>query len=624
MKTNQRRQGRHAIALAILAASIITSSANAEASGLDPSFGTGGTVVTNGFFSSQPEVEAAYDLAIDSQDRIVAVSGAAESNGTVIYRYLDDGSLDPSFGAGGMATIAETDGSTDQFPSVALQADGRIVVASSNFECPNSSCVRIQVLRLLSDGSLDPQFGSGGVVRTGTSGFFPVRPKDIAIQSDGKIVVAADRADGIAEAVLVRYQTNGDPDPTFGIDGIVQRSIPYDEWFTAAVAIQPDGRLLVGGTARRFGSNGFGFNFAVARHLTNGALDSSFGTGGITEMSEDSDILGALALSSEGEIILGGGSSSNSAIARLTPAGVPDPTFGTGGIVVSDVPAVTALQYAGVRGIVTAGRTVGGDFVLARHTTSGALDTSFGDGGVLVTDFGQVDQPFALAVDSGGRVVVGGQTSPSGLGQSDVALARYLVDPVTDGGADSDEDGVPNDLDNCADLANPSQSDANADGEGDACDFDSDSDGDGLVDADEIAGGTDPENPDTDGDGLDDGEEVELGTDPNDADEDGDGILDGRDVEVVENAVIELDDDDFKSRGHRNSIHNALEDAEASIAAGDIAGAIRKLENLRRKVDGCGALLGLEIAGNDDWITDCAAQHEIRDLIDGLIARLRA
>ena len=107
-------------------------------------------------------------------------------------------------------------------------------------------------------------------------------------------------------------------------------------------------------------------------------------------------------------------------------------------------------------------------------------------------------------------------------------------------------------------------------------------------------------------------------------DTDGDGIPDDKDVEGIEEAVAAQLDSSFKSRGHRNSIRNALEEAEASIAAGDIAGAIGKLQNLRRKVDGCGALLGLEIADNDDWITDCAAQHEIRDLIDGLIARLRA
>ena len=107
-------------------------------------------------------------------------------------------------------------------------------------------------------------------------------------------------------------------------------------------------------------------------------------------------------------------------------------------------------------------------------------------------------------------------------------------------------------------------------------------------------------------------------------DTDGDGIPDDEDVEGIEEAVAAQPDSSFKSRGHRNSIRNALEDAEASIAAGDIAGAIRKLQNLRRKVDGCGALLGLEIADNNDWITDCGAQHEIRDLIDQLITNLSA
>jgi hypothetical protein len=175
----------------------------------------------------------------------------------------------------------------------------------------------------------------------------------------------------------------------------------------------------------------------------------------------------------------------------------------------------------------------------------------------------------------------------------------------------------------------PEAQSPDTDGDGTPDESDPDDDEDGISDEDEIAAGSDPLNPAStpevcdgvDNDGNDGVDENGICGAP---DTDGDGIPDDQDVEGIEEAVAAQPDSSFKSRGHRNSIRNALEDAEASIAAGDIAGAIRKLQNLRRKVDGCGALVGLEIADNDDWITDCAAQHEIRELIDQLIDNLSA
>ena len=172
--------------------------------------------------------------------------------------------------------------------------------------------------------------------------------------------------------------------------------------------------------------------------------------------------------------------------------------------------------------------------------------------------------------------------------------------------ADSDDDGLPDGVE-LAIGTDP---------------FDPDSDDDGLSDGDEVnVHGTDPLDADSDDDGLNDGLEVALGLDPLDADTDDDGIPDGQDTEFIENAINALGDDAFKDsstgEGLRNAMLHLLENAERTVARGQTDQAIHHLENLRTHLDGCGAT-----ADNNDWIVDCDAQTQIRDLLDLLIANL--
>jgi hypothetical protein len=152
--------------------------------------------------------------------------------------------------------------------------------------------------------------------------------------------------------------------------------------------------------------------------------------------------------------------------------------------------------------------------------------------------------------------------------------------------------------------------------------LDPDTDDDGLSDGDEVnVHGTDPLDPDTDDDGLSDGLEVALGLDPLDPDTDDDGIPDGEDTEFIENAINALGDGAFKDsstgKGLRNALVQRLENAERAVARGQVDQAIHQLENVRRHLDGCGAS-----PDGDDWIIDCTAQVEIRELLDLLIANL--
>ncbi len=153
-----------------------------------------------------------------------------------------------------------------------------------------------------------------------------------------------------------------------------------------------------------------------------------------------------------------------------------------------------------------------------------------------------------------------------------------------------------------------------------------DSDEDGLTDGAEDAnqncgrdpGETDPNDPDSDDDELSDGIEVNTGgTDPLDPDTDDDGIPDGEDTEWLQNAISNVPASAFKAGGNQTAMLSQLDNIEKQIAKGQIDQAIKELQKLRTRNDGCGA-----VADQDDWIIDCTIQTEIRGFIDLLIANL--
>ena len=180
---------------------------------------------------------------------------------------------------------------------------------------------------------------------------------------------------------------------------------------------------------------------------------------------------------------------------------------------------------------------------------------------------------------------------------------------------DSDDDGLLDGIE--VNGANPTDP------------LDPDSDDDGLLDGVEDAnhngqvdpGETDPNNPDTDGDGLSDGIEVGLGSDPTDPDSDDDGILDGQDPDVLAAFLENVPATAFKSTGHglQQAMLSHLKNIEKRIEKGKIEQAIKELEHLRKRVDGCGTE-----ADPNDWIVDCAVQLQVRTVLDLFIANLQA
>ena len=213
---------------------------------LDTSFDSDGIVFT-GFGASSSD--QCFALALQTDGKIVA-AGFTGSADFALARYNTDGSLDASFDSDGMVT---TDfGGNDQAQAVAIQADGKIVATGFS---DSVSTLDIAVARYNTDGSLDTSFDSDGMVTTDITGLND-QGRAIAIQSDGKIVVAGIQFG--ADFVLTRYNTDGSLDTSFDSDGKVITEFNTGSNDQANdMVIQPDGKLVVVGISNASGSSDF-------------------------------------------------------------------------------------------------------------------------------------------------------------------------------------------------------------------------------------------------------------------------------------------------------------------------------------------------------------------------------
>ena len=259
-----------------------------------------------------------YAVAIQADGKIV-VAGFSENGsntGFALVRYGTDGTLDASFGSGGIVTTAIGSGS-DRGYDVAIQSDGKIVVAGYSESGSNSD---FALVRYGTDGTLDASFGTGGIVTTaiGSNNDYG---SSVAIQEDGKIVVAGFSNNASNDDfALVRYGTDGTLDASFGTDGKVRTVITSDDWGTA-VAIQTDGKIIVAGSS----FSGLSTTFAITRYKTDGTMDTSFGWGGIvtTAIGSMQDMVDSLAIQADGKIVVTGycnnGSNNIATIVRYWP-----------------------------------------------------------------------------------------------------------------------------------------------------------------------------------------------------------------------------------------------------------------------------------------------------------------
>jgi uncharacterized delta-60 repeat protein len=332
----------------------------------------------------QVSIDIARSLAFARDGKLV-VAGLSRKGGRYAWalaRYGVGGRLDPSFGRGGRV-LAEF-GTGVVANAVATQPDGKILVAG-DAALAGHDHAEFVLARYTNHGRLDPSFGTGGAV------FDPGSAANaVATQPDGKIIVAGSSAGGLA---LARYTDRGRLDPSFGTGGKVVTALgsSRDVW-ARAIALQPDGKIVAAGGID-VGGHG---DFAIARFTADGKLDPSFGQDGwaMTAISWWGDAYDVV-VQAEGKLVVAGMGGDQYALARYTADGKLDPSFGSGGSVLTTLEAgshALAIQHDGK--IVAAGSIrpdsnsePSFNFAFARYTSSGSLDPSFGRGGTVLTKF---------------------------------------------------------------------------------------------------------------------------------------------------------------------------------------------------------------------------------------------
>lgn len=401
---------------------------------LDPGF-SGGKL----FHDLMGGDDFAFAMAIQSDGKIL-LAGRSHSdapgagNDFAVARFNADGTLDNSFGSGGVVTT-DLGTTSDTAYAIAIQSDGKILLAGDR---GSGAAANFAVVRYNADGSLDNSFGSSGVAMTDIAGNTDAA-RAMTLMSDGRIVVAGSAlVGGRTQMAVARYTTSGALDTTFDVDGKTTTSFSAGVSDASGVVVLPDGSIVVGGSAMTL-LNG-NRDFGAVKYHADGSLDTTFGSGGwsVFDMGGDSDSTHALALRADGKILLVGDNfDSNSglsdfAIARLNANGSLDGAFGSAGRVLTDFngeidEAMSIALQADGHFIVAGFAQLDGmsSFAVARYEAGGSLDANFA-GGKLMVAFDSESVANAVAVDASGKIVLGGFTANE-LGDEDFALARLQV-----------------------------------------------------------------------------------------------------------------------------------------------------------------------------------------------------
>jgi uncharacterized delta-60 repeat protein len=426
------------LAIGVLALLAAAPGAAAAPGDLDPSFGSGGV--------AQGSAGENDSLAIQPDGKLVLGGGCGvDYVKACVVRLLSDGSRDPAFGGDG---AAEADLGPYRYPTVlgvAVQGDGRILGVGRTTAWAHYPA-RALAVRFLPDGRLDPSYGSGGIALHDlgdSDGFEGV--EGVAIQPDGSAVVAgsAHHAGG-HWGVVARLRLDGTLDPAFGANGRVLLPLEANSGELTSIALEPDGRIVVAGEDLASG--------LVLRLLPDGRFDSSFGSGdGIVRLGDHEMVLRDVKRQADAKLVVagwyspGGGEDSSVYAARLLPDGALDGSFGDGGVVLtrlgSDDPQAIepvliatgdalALQANGkivVGGWMRRWDPAGYEIpmVLLRYEEDGDPDPTFAEGGrVTVPDTDAWNfASLAAALQPDGRLVV------SGHGR----VRRFLGDPAPGG-----------------------------------------------------------------------------------------------------------------------------------------------------------------------------------------------
>jgi len=389
---------------------------------LDTSFGSDGIVTGDwgGLF------DQASDIKIQSNGKIVVAGTANSGYGRKggIVRYNSNGSLDKTFSGDGKVISEFLKGAT----SIAVQPDGKIVATGDD-----SLSQGLGVVRYNQNGTLDTTFDGDGHLSmwpgNATLGI-------IAVQPDSKIVVAADAQ---TDLTIVRFNSNGSLDTTFDDNGSVVTHFSSGLDLTS-MAVQPDGKIVVAGYVPQVpADNSLDVEVVVVRYNSNGSLDTTFGGDGIVTTNLGGAAISSMALQPDGKIIVSGsysrhdsssfnGENSDVAVVRYKSNGSLDTTFSGDGIVTTNLGGITddgnsiAVQSDGKIVVAASGSY---PLTLLRYNSNGSLDTTFSSNGQVITPGSWSNFDNKMQIDDKGKIIGVGNFSATD-GSSDFAILRYL------------------------------------------------------------------------------------------------------------------------------------------------------------------------------------------------------
>jgi len=413
----------------------------AGAGDLDLGFGDGGKVMVDFVGTS----DTAHAMAVQADGKIV-LAGFALVGDTprVVASRLDmHGKLDPTFGSGGKVVLDIG----RHVNAVTVQPDGKIVLAGTTGN--DFLLVRLDQYGNLDagtppgNGNGDPGFGAAGVVTTDFMAAVD-EAKAVAIQPDGMIVVAGtatDRETGRLQFAVARYDALGHLDTSFGESGKLMLKFSDYTHYVSGLRLLPEGKILVAGSV--FVTDNGVADFALCCLNTDGTFYKKFGALGVslTEFTDRSALAYAVAVQPDGKIVVGGAVTqletrqANGALARFDEFGKLDETFGGGGRVIVESafgpePIFTlALQgdgklVAGSYAFVSSSKSA---FLVERFDASGVADTTFGAAGKVTTEFpGNSGAVLSLAV-AGDRSIIAAGYAGDSASNLDFAMACYRV-----------------------------------------------------------------------------------------------------------------------------------------------------------------------------------------------------
>jgi len=339
------------------------------------------------------------------------------------------GVLDTSFNFPNGFIIQPIGSFDDYGHSLAIQPDGKILLGGT---CDGGSGMDLCIARLNSDGTFDINFGNSGIV------IQPIGSSDdlgfsLAIQPDGKILLGGDCYNGSNnDFCIARFNSDGTLDTTFGSpNGYKIQSIGSSDDYGFSLAIQLDGKILLGGSCY----NGSNDDFCIARFNSNGTLDTTFGTSGkvIQPIGSSNDWGRSLVIQPDGKILLGGNCSGDFCIARFNSDGTLDTSFNSSGKVLQPIGSSfdwgrsLAIQPDGK--ILFGGECINGiinsDFCIARFNSNGTLDRTFGNSGKVIQSIGSFYDAGQSLAIQPDGKILFGGECIDGIINSDFCIARF-------------------------------------------------------------------------------------------------------------------------------------------------------------------------------------------------------